>query len=222
MRWWCTTTATAASGWSLSWGSATMAVRKAMATQPARDRRGRLRRAGPDLGDPGPGGRREGDHLRQGPPARRPLGAGHRQLDAGQPHRAGRRRRPAVRRALGGDGADLLQALPPLPGPAGRSGGVERPLLPVRPADHAPPPPASAPGAAGVRRLRRPHPRHHAARASCCRPASRRFRARAVRRDLVDAVQHRRLRPHPDGRLPGRPAAGSSGASSTASPNWRR
>ena len=51
------------SGWSLSWGSANIAVQKAMSVAPKRDRRDRLRHCRADLGDHGPAGRRPGHHL---------------------------------------------------------------------------------------------------------------------------------------------------------------
>ena len=80
------------SGWSLSWGSGTLAVRKAMANNPKEIAVVGCGAHRPDLGDPGAGSRRQGHRLRQGPAPRRPLGARHRQLDPGQPRRPDQRR----------------------------------------------------------------------------------------------------------------------------------
>ncbi len=87
-----------------------------------------LRRARPDLGDPGSEGRGQGHDLRPRVPAADPVGAGDRKLDAGLPDRAGGRGRAGLRPDLGADGPRLVQGVPQLPGPAGRAGAVDRPL----------------------------------------------------------------------------------------------
>ena len=76
------------SGWSLSWGSGTIAVRKAMASSPAEIAVLGCGALGLTAAIARPAGRREGDHLRPRFAARHPLVARHRH--AGRPTPASR------------------------------------------------------------------------------------------------------------------------------------
>ena len=98
------------------------------ASEPARDRGDRLRRARPHLGDPGTARRLPRHDPCPRPDHRDHLGRRHRRMDARFAGRPIRRRRAGLCDGVGRDGAGRLQDAPRLSRPAGHAGRMGRPV----------------------------------------------------------------------------------------------
>ena len=99
------------SGWSLSWGSSSIAVRQGHGERRTRHRGHRLRRTGTDLGVAAAASRRPGHHLRQGAAAERAIVVGHRTVDSRFAHLPRGKCDAGVQAAVGADGARLVSDL---------------------------------------------------------------------------------------------------------------
>ena len=159
------------------------------------DRGDRLRRHRPHLRHHGAAGRRAGHHLCPRSLAPDPLGARHRQLDAGLAHRAEGRRRPRIS-AISGNRWRASPSRPianiwacparrwnsptATPCPTSRSSRLREAAEKLDTLGFA----------TYSDRIRDLTPRGD----RICRKAPRRFPVKYVRRSRIDAVQHRRLR----------------------------